>query len=155
MFEKGIRGGISTITHRHAVANNPYLPNEKYDPTKEKSYIIYPDANNLYGWAMVQKMPTGKLKWEDVAIWNLEHILKIDIEGGFYLEVDLEYPKELHNKHNDYPLAPENFVVTEDMLTEYQKELAQKLEVNLPAKTGKLVPNLRDKSNYVVDIRNL
>ena len=97
---------------------------------------------------MVQKMPTGNLKWEDLAKWNLEHILKIN-------KVDLEYPKELHYKHNDYPLAPENVIVTEDMLTEYQKELAQKLEVNLPAKTGKLVPNLRDKSNYVVDIRNL
>ena len=157
MFEKGIRGGISTITHRHAVANNPYLPNEKYDPTKEKSYIIYLDANNLYGWGMVQKMPTGNLKWEDLAIWSLEHILCINIEGdkGFCLEVDLEYPNELHNKHNDYPLAPENVIITEDMLTEYQKELAQKLEVNLSTKTGKLVPNLRDKFNYVVDIRNL
>ena len=52
MFEKGIRGGISTITHRHAVANNPYLPSEKYDSSKDHSYIMYLDANNLYGWAM-------------------------------------------------------------------------------------------------------
>ena len=67
MFEKGIRGGISTITHRHAVANNTYLPSEKYDSSKDHSYIMYLDANNLYGWAMTQKMPTGNLKFEDVS----------------------------------------------------------------------------------------
>ena len=67
MFEKGIRGGISTITHRHAIANNPYLPSEKYDSSKDHSYIMYLDANNLYGWAMTQKMPTGNLKFEDVS----------------------------------------------------------------------------------------
>ena len=67
MFEKGIRGGISTITHRHAIGNNPYLPSEKYDSRKDHSYIMYLDANNLYGWAMTQKMPTGNLNFEDVS----------------------------------------------------------------------------------------
>ena len=60
-IEKGMRGGISTITHRYAVANNKYMKN--YDPEKESSYIPYLDANNLYGWAMSQKLPTGDFSW--------------------------------------------------------------------------------------------
>ena len=60
-IEKGMRGGISTITHRYALANNKYMKN--YDPEKESSYIPYLDANNLYGWAMSQKLPTGDFRW--------------------------------------------------------------------------------------------
>ena len=60
-FERGMRGGISTITHRYAVANNKYMKN--YDPETESSYIPYLDANNLYGWAMSQKLPTGDFRW--------------------------------------------------------------------------------------------
>ena len=60
-IEKGMRGGISTITHRYAQANNKYIKN--YDPEKESSYIPYLDANNLYGWAMSQKLPTGDFRW--------------------------------------------------------------------------------------------
>ena len=61
MIEKGIRGGISTITHRHAKANNKYL--KDFDPTKESSYVVYLDANNLYGWAMSQYLPTSEFRW--------------------------------------------------------------------------------------------
>ena len=60
-FESQVRGGVSTIFHRYAEANNQYLPN--FDPSKPKSYITYLDANNLYGWAMSQKLPTGNFKW--------------------------------------------------------------------------------------------
>ena len=60
-IEKGMRGGISTITHRYAVANNKYLKN--YNPEAESSYIPYLDANNLYGWAMSLKLPTGDFRW--------------------------------------------------------------------------------------------
>ena len=62
MVEKGIRGGISTITHRYAKANNPYIQ-ETYDKNNPNSYIIYLDANNLYGWAMSQYLPMGGFKW--------------------------------------------------------------------------------------------
>ena len=60
-IERGIRGGISMITHRHAKANNPLLTD--YDPAKPNSYILYLDANNLYGWAMSQPLSVGEFKW--------------------------------------------------------------------------------------------
>ena len=62
MFERGIRGGITQAVHRYARANNKYM-DEKYDPEKESSFLQYLDANNLYGWAMVQKLPTGGFNW--------------------------------------------------------------------------------------------
>ena len=110
-IEKGMRGGISTITHRHAVANNKYL--KSYNPEVESSYIMYLDANNLYGWAMSQSLPVGDFKWLDPAEYEdpedfiLENYTDDTIKGVI-LEVDLEYPKELHHLHNDYPLAPES-----------------------------------------------
>ena len=63
MVEQGLRGGIAMISHRHAEANNPEM-GEGYDKEKEHSYISYLDANNLYGWAMVQPLPEGDFRWE-------------------------------------------------------------------------------------------
>jgi len=133
IIEKGIRGGISTITHRYAKANNPYIQ-ESYDETKPNSYITYLDANNLYGWAMSQYLPTGNFKWKK----NVEDIDVLDISDesrkGYILEVDLEYSKELHDLHNDYPLAAEN------------------IELD---KVHNLVPNLTNKEKYIIHYRNL
>ncbi|MCG8569825.1 MAG: hypothetical protein MJB14_06770 [Spirochaetes bacterium] len=61
LIEKGMRGGISYIANRHLKANNKYL--EDYKPELESSYLIYLDANNLYGWAMIQPLPYGGFKW--------------------------------------------------------------------------------------------
>ena len=121
MIEKGIRGGISTITHRHAKANNKYL--KDFDPTKESSYIVYlrVDANNLYGWAMSQYLPTSEFRWlkeEEAAGLDVMGIAD-DGETGYILEVDLEHPEELHDLHNEYPLAPEKTPINEDMLSNY------------------------------------
>ena len=75
MIEKGLRGGISYINHRHAKSNNKYM--KEYDPEKESSYIIYLDANNLYGWAMSQQLPIGGFKWFDKEVVNkLNTIIK-------------------------------------------------------------------------------
>jgi len=95
-IEKGIRGGISYISNRYAKANNRFLNN--YNPLKLLNFIIYLDANNLYGWAMSQNLPTGCFKWID-----LNYYKNIPNKKGMILEVDLEY---LDNLHNDYPLAP-------------------------------------------------
>ncbi|GFV94213.1 uncharacterized protein TNCV_1136681 [Trichonephila clavipes] len=102
-IEKGIRGGVAMISHRYAKANNAYLSN--YDSSLPSSYIIYLDANNLYGWAMSQHLPTHDFSWtdEDVNFMNVPD----DSEIGYIFEVDLEYPDELHDLHNCYPLAPE------------------------------------------------
>ena len=152
LIEKGMRGGISTITHRYALANNKYMKN--YDPQKESSYIPYLDANNLYGWAMSQKLPTGDFRWVPSPEYiNLDSYDE-NFARGLILEVDLEYPKELHGLHNDYPLAPEKITVREEMLSDYCRRIQNREGI----KTGqveKLVPNLRDKERYVLHYRNL
>lgn len=151
MIEKGMRGGISVISHRHAVANNKYMKN--YNSKEESSYITYLDANNLYGWAMVQKLPTGGFKWEEMTI---DEILKFNADGeeGLICEVDFEVPQNVHDLHKDYPLAPEKVLVSNDMLSSYQKELKETLEIG-DSKVEKLVPNLNNKNNYVTHIKNL
>ena len=105
MFEKGTRGGVSMISNRYSKANNKYM--ENFDELKPSKYITYLDANNLYGWAMSEKMPYKDFKWvENVQAIPLEKMLS-DGDLGYVLEVDLEYPNKLHDLHNDYPLAPE------------------------------------------------
>ena len=100
MFEKGIRGGISVISKRYAKGNNPYMK-EEYNPDEETKYIQYLDANGLYGWAMTNPLPVRDFKWMN------EEELKNWKQFPCILEVDLEYPMELHDLHNDYPLAAE------------------------------------------------
>ena len=73
---------------------------------------------------------------------------------GYWLEVDLEYPDELHELHNDYPLAPEKLTVTNDILSNYCKSIADKYEIKV-GDIKKLIPNLANKTNYVVHYRNL
>ncbi len=103
-FKQGLRGGLAFIGNKYAKANNPKL--KDYDPTKPTSYIKYFDLNNLYGYCMMQKLPVGKFKW----IKNPRTINpKCPKNYGYTYEVDIEYPAEFHDAHNDYPAAPENF----------------------------------------------
>ena len=100
MIESGIRGGIATISHRHANANNTYMGAE-FDPAKEYKLVSYLDAKNLYGWAMSKPLPTSGYDWiTDDELDDWKHL-------SCFLEVDLVYPEQLHDIHNDYPLPPE------------------------------------------------
>ena len=153
-IEKGMRGGISYIANRYGKANNKYMKdNDKDKPSK---YIIYLDANNLYGWAMSQYLPTGGFRWmtqKQIDKTNLA-LYKEDSKKGLILEVDLEYPNKLHNLHNDYPLAPEKIKVEKEMLSKYCKKIADKFNIS----TGlvhKLIPTLSNKQKYVLHYRNL
>ena len=150
-IEKGMRGGISTITHRYAEANNKYMKN--YNPASESSYIMYLDANNLYGWAMSQSLPFKDFKWLDPEDFILENYTD-ETKKGVILEVDLEYPKELHHLHHDYPLAPEKILITDDMLSPYCKGLKDSGNIS-SGRVHKLVPNLMNKEKYVLHCRNL
>ena len=73
---------------------------------------------------------------------------------GYFLEIDLEYPDELHELHNDFPLAPEKFAVSSDILSNYCKKIADKYEIKV-GDVKKLISNLGNKTNYVVHYRNL
>jgi len=101
------------VSNRYAKANNLLVPG--YNPSKPKKFIIYLDANNLYGWAMSMPLPIRDLKWKRV-MPTLEDILneKENDKHGWILEVDLEYPAELHEEHNSYPLALEEKVVKKE-----------------------------------------
>ena len=102
---KGIREGISVITHKHAKADNPYVPG--YDASRPSKYQMYFNANYLYGWAMSQSLPECGFSWVDKPK-SVDYInVSEDAETGYILEVDLEYPAKIHYQHNDYRMAPE------------------------------------------------
>ncbi|CAH3018844.1 unnamed protein product [Porites evermanni] len=140
MFERGIRGGISHISKRYAEANNKYM--KDYNPDAESTYIQYLDANNLYGWAMSQQLPTHGFSWmrnltkEKVMdiLDKANHSMSNRGRKGYIFEVDLEYPKKLWKSHNDYPLAPEKMIVNG---------------------VEKLICHFKPRKNYVVHYRNL
>ena len=107
MIENNMRGGIATISHRHAVANNPQL--EGYDPDKPHSYITYLDANNLYGTAMPEPLPVGNFRFLSEQEISDFDVMTVPTYGpvGYILECDLSYPEHLHVEHSDYPMTPE------------------------------------------------
>ena len=151
-IEKGSRGGISYIAKRYGKANEKYM--NDYDPEKPSVFINYLDMNNLYGWAMSEYLPYGQFEW-------LENVHEFDVnsvneksEMGYFLEVDLEYPNKLHELHNDYPLAPKKLAVTNDMLSKYCTEIADKYDIKV-GDVKKLIPNLRNNTKYVLHYRNL
>ena len=151
--ERGMRGGISMVSKRYAKANNPLL--QDYDPSKPKIYIMDFDANNLYGWAMSKPLPKRDFKWKRVML-SEEEILKKkeNAKNGWILDVDFEYPKELHEEHNSFPLTPEKKQVKNEWMSEYQHSLIKDLDLKTP-KCNKLLLTLQDKNNYVVHYRNL
>ena len=153
-IEKGMHGGVSYIVNRYGKANKKYM--KEYDEKVPSKYIMYLDANNLYGWAMSQYLPTGNFKWmSDKEIKQIDlGKYKADGKKGLISEVDLEYPRELHDMHNDYPVCPEKFKVSNNMLSGYCKKIAEKYKISIGL-VSKLIPTLRDKKEYVLHYCNL
>lgn len=164
-FESGVRGGVSQISHRFAKANNEqaaYHPVTDVDDTLSRSFIIYLDMNNLYGTAMIKNLPDGNLEWIPRATTENEFRQMIDSysdddDTGFVFEVDLEYSEDLHDAHNDMPLAPENRVPPEvSPITEKLSRFAN--DGKLPAGTHsskKLISHFLKRENYVVHVAAL
>ena len=135
MVEKGIRGGMCQTIHTHAKADNKYMKN--YDKDIQSTYLMFLDANNLYGWTMSQKFPVNGFEWvEDISQFNEDFIKNYgeNSERGYFLEVDVEYPKNLHNLHSNFPFLPE------------RKKIKR---------CSKLACGIQDKEKYVVHIRAL
>ena len=155
-IQHNIKGGISSCQKRYATANNKYI-NPSIDPSIKPNYLFYIDANNLYGWAMSQYLPHSNFKHvEKLDTFSPEYIQSIGDEAttGYIFEVDLEYPHELHDLHNSYPLAPENVVIQKDMLSDYCKNVLETKGLHFTP-CQKLTPNLSNKKNYVIHYRNL
>ena len=135
MFEEGTRGGMCQASYRYAKANNKYMKN--YDKNKESLFLIYDDANNLYGWSMCKKLPVSDFKWvDDLSIFTEDFIKNYDDEDdiGYLFVVDEEHPKNPHKLHSDLPFLPET------------------MKIN---KCTKLVCNVPNKENYVIHISAL
>ena len=153
-IEKGMRGGISYIAKRHSKANNIYM--ECYDSSKENIYIIYHDATNLYGWEMSQYLPYNGFKWlnqkeiSDFCLNSVSENSSID----YILEVNLDYPSKLHDLHNDYPLPPEKFAISQNMLSNYCSNIADEYEIKIGG-VNKLILNLGNESKYIIHYKNL
>lgn len=135
-LKKGVRGGVTQCSKRKSHANNAFL--DTYDASQPATYIMYLDATNLYGYAMSQPLPQGGFRWleqKEIATFDCT-LVKNDSHNGYVLEVDLDYPAQLHYAHNDLPFCPENF---------------------LPpgSKHPKLIPNLNAKTKYVIHYENL
>ena len=129
-----------------------------FDENKDNTWIMDLDANNLYGWAMSQHLPTDGFRWLDEE--EMERLtpkladLPEDHPKGYIMEVDLEIPEDKHDYFNDYVPAPEHMVVTEDMLSPFNKYCMEKLNLT-HTKCSKLIPNLHNKSKYVIHYRTL
>ena len=110
---------------------------KNYNKNKESSFLEYLDANNLYGWTMPQTLPVDSFDWvKKLSKIDEDFIINYDQDSdkGYILEVDVEYPKNLHDLHGDLPFLPERMKID---------------------KCRKLVCNLYDKKDYVVHIRSL
>ena len=135
MVEKGIRGGICNAIYHHAKANNKYM--NDYDKNKESSYLNYQDVNNLYGWKISQKLPVNNFEWIEATSQFTKDFIKNynkESDEGYILEVDVQYPRILHELQNDLPF------------------LSERMKIE---KVEKLVINLHDKNEYVVGKINL
>jgi hypothetical protein len=161
LFERGIRGGVSQCSLRMSIANNKYMNN--YVENIESKYLFYIDANNLYGYAMVDYMPLNNFKWlseDEINEFTIDKILSISDSSdiGYVFECDLLYPNELHNNHKEYPLAPEKLKVPTNCLSDYQLNLLDLMKINVGYKrtvTEKLMLTLYDKNNYIIHYKNL
>ena len=142
-----MRGGISYIAKRHSKIKNC--------DNKENKSIIYWDAKNLYGWGMNQPLPHGGFDWLNEKEINDFCLNSISENSSivYFLEVDFQYPSELHDYRNDYPLAPEKLEISSDMLSKYCVDIVDKYGIKVGG-VNKLVPNLRDKSRYIACYRN-
>ena len=138
-----IRGGISVCNKKHVIADNKYIN----ETTKNNKYLMYLDANNLYGVSMIQSLPYKNFKWSDNLTLN-------KIQTGIY-EVDIEIPTNLHNKFKDYPVCPEIKNIPENNLSEYQTYLNDKLNIKYTGKDKKLILDLLSKKNYKIYYKNL
>ena len=178
-IEKGIRGGLSFINTRYKSVNSEtekghqsirYIDANVRKIVKECVYLrtcfilrLYVSKlsflffQNLYGLSQIGKLPLSGFEWMPnyhLTSFNVDDI-DLDGEKGYILEVDLEYPEELHYHHNDFPLAPESYKIDLDDLSKYSKECYLKSNQNTTYKSTKLTATFLDRQNYVVHIKNL
>ena len=143
-----IRGGHSFIGQRYEKSKN--------NIGRYIRSILYYDANNLYGWAQSQFLPTGEYKFLKPYEINYQEILntKDDAKYGYIVECTLEYPENLHKKHREFPLAPHQHVIAPDDLSVYQDNCHDILGTK-PKKEKKMTATFLKREKYVTHYQNL
>ena len=148
-----MRGGTSYINKRYSKPSNKYCPD--YNKNKPENYISYLDLNNLYGDAMSKYLPYGGFKWIKTTNETYNGILNKSDNSlhGYLLEVDLEYPENLHDFCKDYPMAPEKMKIIDNMLSPYCLKIKNKHDIKL-GDINKLTPNLMSKKTllFIIEI---
>ena len=162
MSEKAIHGDRTQVIRKQAITNDKYLP--AYDKTKKNVFLQYLDANNLYGYAMIQKLPLDGYKWGNVSIFTNDFVKNYDINSdkGYLLEVDVEYPIKLRNTHEDLPFLPERKVKSAKQHNEYEfdeirkahRKVYKTLNINREP-DNKLIASVWGKNKYIVNLSTL
>ncbi|CAB5199871.1 unnamed protein product [Rhizophagus irregularis] len=148
-----MRGGNSMAPRRIEKANFPGM--KGYDKKRLNKLLMYLNANNLYGWAMIQHLPTGGFRWLDLKDLPNFRTISPTAKRGSVWEVKLKYPKKLHPSHSDFPLCPERRIVTREELSLEQDNMIEKLSNGKFAETEKLVATLETKDRYILHYTNL
>lgn len=156
-FSRSIRGGLTYIATRYMEANLPHL--ENYDATKPTFECRYLDCTGLYSYCLSRPLPLRNFSW-----MSKKKVAKFDVEShssatfqryGYVLEVDVSFPRELHDYFKDFPPLPEHWIPDIDMWTVYQRDLARKTGQNCKRLTKKLINHLGPRKHYVVHIELL
>lgn len=129
-LEKALRGGVSVVPHRYAKSINHYINPEIHKSDPDQSYLFMLDYNGLYSYIMLSYLPCSDFEWiEDSEIenFNINKYTETS-EYGFFAEVDLIYPRTLHNDHHLFPLAASKLAIPYEDLSSFQKEIMKKVE---------------------------
>ncbi len=170
-IEDSIRGGVSMIPGRYSKANHKYL--ENFIPNEESKHIYYYDANNLYGYAMIQKLPIGGYRWVNGKEfeWKSKYYNMIEDHSsiGYIYEVDGYFPicSDVEKNHEDpnctcnhdylkdFPPVPEKLTVEECKTSECYKSMCQRYQADHDDKSKKLLCTLESKYKYKVYYKTL
>lgn len=179
LLQNNIRGGLSFINKRVAVArvpnednngadsndnsdgdnNNNKKTNTDAESDKDSKVILYVDANNLYGRAMIFPLPYRGFRWmtdEELANFDLDKdVTRNSGDNGYILEVDLKYPAHLHLDHNSFPLAPHSMKISEADISPYSKQALKAVYGKTKHNSKKLVSTFKTRKHYVVHGLNL
>ena len=152
IFERSKRGGLTFVgSKRYAQANNKDVIG--YDSETKSTYLMYLDANELYGWSMVQALPYKDIKFNTEI--TIDEILQTEnqAETGYMVEVDISFPPEIHERLKQLPPCPETRAPDETWFSDYQRDLKKRTGSN--SKCEKLIPHFHEHKYYCIHYRTL
>lgn len=168
-FARAVRGGCSDSMLRYSKVNNPHMESPgDFDPSKPQTYLLYLDANNLYGWSMSQALPYANFEWlggmyvdymnnlnDNYEFFMKSFLNTLGNGKGAFIMCDLEFPANVHDKMNWYPLAPESACVPEEWISNTARDMHAIAETKHDSKSKRLLQTLVKHEKYVTYYKNL